>query len=199
MCRQGNIRVMCRVRPVLPVERQSGEAEVATQFPQEDTVVLAPKRGGGSKQVFEFDRVFQPEVSQSSVFEEVRPLVTSVMDGYNVCIFAYGQTGSGKTHTMEGEPDDPGVNLRALKELFGVAEARKATASYTIEVGQEGLHLVRVMRTGAHLPMLFVSQVSILEIYNEMVRDLLGNDGKTLNIKSVSGTGWGWRVLGSDG
>lgn len=40
--------------------------------------------------------------------------------------------------------------------------------------------------------------MSILEIYNEMVRDLLGNDGKTLNIKSVSGTGWGWRVLGSD-
>ena len=35
------------------------------------------------------------------VFEQVRPLVTSCMDGYNVCIFAYGQTGSGKTHTME--------------------------------------------------------------------------------------------------
>jgi kinesin family protein C2/C3 len=34
------------------------------------------------------------------VFEDVEPLVTSVMDGYNVCIFAYGQTGSGKTFTM---------------------------------------------------------------------------------------------------
>jgi len=31
----------------------------------------------------------------------VKPLVTSCMDGYNVCIFAYGQTGSGKTFTME--------------------------------------------------------------------------------------------------
>ena len=35
------------------------------------------------------------------VFDEVRSLVTSCMDGYNVCIFAYGQTGSGKTYTME--------------------------------------------------------------------------------------------------
>lgn len=30
----------------------------------------------------------------------MQPLIRSVLDGYNVCIFAYGQTGSGKTHTM---------------------------------------------------------------------------------------------------
>ena len=35
------------------------------------------------------------------VFGEVQSLVTSCIDGYNVCIFAYGQTGSGKTYTME--------------------------------------------------------------------------------------------------
>ena len=35
------------------------------------------------------------------VFGEVQGLVTSCVDGYNVCIFAYGQTGSGKTYTME--------------------------------------------------------------------------------------------------
>lgn len=34
------------------------------------------------------------------VFKETQPLIRSVMDGYNVCIFAYGQTGSGKTYTM---------------------------------------------------------------------------------------------------
>lgn len=38
------------------------------------------------------------------VFEEVRSLIVSCIDGYNVCIFAYGQTGSGKTFTMEVIP-----------------------------------------------------------------------------------------------
>ena len=39
----------------------------------------------------------------------------SCADGYNVCIFAYGQTGSGKTFTMDGPPDQPGINRRALE------------------------------------------------------------------------------------
>lgn len=34
------------------------------------------------------------------VYLDIQPLVRSVLDGYNVCIFAYGQTGSGKTYTM---------------------------------------------------------------------------------------------------
>lgn len=33
---------------------------------------------------------------------DTQPLIRSVLDGYNVCIFAYGQTGSGKTYTMVG-------------------------------------------------------------------------------------------------
>lgn len=36
----------------------------------------------------------------AEVFSDTQPLVRSVLDGYNVCIFAYGQTGSGKTYTM---------------------------------------------------------------------------------------------------
>ena len=38
----------------------------------------------------------------------MKPLATSVLDGYNVCIFAYGQTGSGKTFTMTGTEANPG-------------------------------------------------------------------------------------------
>ena len=44
-------------------------------------------------QAFDFDRVFGPEVQQTGIFEDVSQLVTSALDGYNVCIFAYGQTG----------------------------------------------------------------------------------------------------------
>ena len=70
--------------------------------------------------VFEADHVFKPESKQEDVFEATRDLVVSVIDGYNVCIFAYGQTGSGKTFTMEGSDSQPGLNRRALKELFDV-------------------------------------------------------------------------------
>lgn len=34
------------------------------------------------------------------IYIDTQPLIRSVLDGFNVCIFAYGQTGSGKTYTM---------------------------------------------------------------------------------------------------
>ena len=78
--------------------------------------------------------VFDPSSSQAQVFSETQPLVISVLDGYNVCIFAYGQTGSGKTHTMQGNQENPGVNTRALEELFSVAADRVGMFDYTIKV-----------------------------------------------------------------
>lgn len=88
-------------------------------------VILDPaKPQKDGRKDFQFNRVFGPTSSQGSitshyfllsvsffltrlyfhfsdeVFKDTQPLIRSVMDGYNVCIFAYGQTGSGKTHTM---------------------------------------------------------------------------------------------------
>ena len=82
------------------------------------------------------------------VFVDASPVVTSVLDGYNVCIFAYGQTGTGKTFTMEGTEQNRGVNYRTLEQLFKLAEERKETFTYKLSV-------------------------SVLEIYNEQIRDLL--------------------------
>lgn len=77
-----------------------------------------------------FFRVYNPGEKQEAVFDEVQPMLTSLLDGYNICIMAYGQTGSGKTHTMLGshrnddynpskEPHpDEGVIPRASRELF---------------------------------------------------------------------------------
>lgn len=53
-----------------------------------------PARLAPAAQAFDFDRAFPPEASQAEVFEDVSPLVTSALDGYNVCIFAFGQTGT---------------------------------------------------------------------------------------------------------
>lgn len=75
-------------------------------------------------------------------------MVISVLDGYNVCIFAYGQTGTGKTFTMEGSDKSRGVNYRTLEQLFKIVEERKEIFTYNISV-------------------------SVLEVYNEQIRDLL--------------------------
>lgn len=79
------------------------------------------------------------------------------MDGYNVCIFAYGQTGTGKTFTMEGTPENRGVNYRTLKELFKISEDRDGVVKYDL-------------------------YVSMLEVYNEKIRDLLA-DNSNPNLK----------------
>ena len=41
---------------------------------------------------------------QEEIYDETfRPLIDSVLLGFNGTVFAYGQTGTGKTYTMEGE------------------------------------------------------------------------------------------------
>jgi kinesin family protein C2/C3 len=148
---KGNIRVFCRVRPLNEREKQSGHEPIC-EYPSENEIVVYNEQQGTTK-LFEFDQVFDPTKNQSDVFEDVEPLATSVLDGYNVCIFAYGQTGSGKTYTMEGPASDKGVNTRCLARLFEVLKERAEDYRYTITL-------------------------SMLEIYNENIRDLLdaGND-----------------------
>lgn len=109
---KGAIRVLCRVRPLVAREAAAAGTTIPVNVLDEETIRVSSDK---AIKEFEFDRVFAPSDGQDAVFEEVAMLVTSVLDGYNVCIMAYGQTGSGKTHTMEGPADNPGVNTRSLK------------------------------------------------------------------------------------
>ncbi|XP_049574481.1 kinesin-like protein KIFC3 isoform X2 [Syngnathus scovelli] len=142
---KGNIRVLCRVRPV----RGCGEdGDALTYDPDDDGVLYLDDKGKVT--TFELDKVFGPQATQAEVFEEVEALVTSCVDGFHVCIFAYGQTGSGKTYTMEGVASDPGLNQRALRLLFSRVADRSPEWEFHI-------------------------CVSMLEIYNEALRDLLSD------------------------
>ncbi|KAH7820149.1 kinesin 14D [Monocercomonoides exilis] len=64
--------------------------------------------------VFHFDRVFGENSSTYEIFLELQPLVTSLLDGKNVCVAAYGQTGSGKTFTMQGVQHPEKGNLKSI-------------------------------------------------------------------------------------
>ncbi|GAB2218682.1 hypothetical protein Droror1_Dr00001909 [Drosera rotundifolia] len=135
---KGNIRVYCRVRPFLPGE--ISQSNVVDHIEAGNITVINPssKYGKEGKKSFTFNKVFGPSATQAEVFADTQPLIRSILDGYNVCIFAYGQTGSGKTYTMSGPNDLTeetfGVNYRTLNDLFLLAEQRKDTFSYELKI-----------------------------------------------------------------
>ncbi|XP_008778969.2 kinesin-like protein KIN-14H isoform X1 [Phoenix dactylifera] len=151
---KGNIRVFCRVRPILPDSDSSGIEGPVVSYP---TSVESLGRGidlmhHAQKYSFTFDKVFNHEASQEDVFVEISQLVQSALDGYKVCIFAYGQTGSGKTYTMMGKPqpsEQKGLIPRSLEQIFQTSQSLQC----------QGWK--------------YKMQASMLEIYNETIRDLL--------------------------
>ncbi|KAL7990248.1 hypothetical protein Chor_010602 [Crotalus horridus] len=125
---KGNIRVLCRLKPLTEEEQQEGGqgGPGVEASPAEDGCVTACYKGKEHR--FRLDKVFLPCATQEEVFLEIEPVVLSCLQGYNVCIFAYGQTGSGKTYTMEGHPGNPGITQRALQALYQEMEAKQAEA-----------------------------------------------------------------------
>ncbi|KAF2533028.1 hypothetical protein F2Q70_00032300 [Brassica cretica] len=142
---KGNIRVYCRVRPFMPGQPTSLST---VENIEEGTITIRvpSKYGKEGHKPFMFNKVFGPSATQEEVFSDMQPLVRSVLDGYNVCIFAYGQTGSGKTFTMSGPKElteeSLGVNYRALADLnnshngINVPEANLVPVSSTDDVIQ---------------------------------------------------------------
>lgn len=90
---KGAIRVFCRMRPPSPSERATGGPGRAVNVLSDMTIMADMGKPGQKPLRFDFDYVFGPKSTQADVFQEVEALVTSVLDGFNVCILAYGQTG----------------------------------------------------------------------------------------------------------
>lgn len=158
---RGNIRVFCRVRP--PLDFELGRLSCSWTYHDEATVELqsidSQAKNKMGQQIFTFDQVFHPNSTQNNIFEMVAPLIQSALDGYNICIFAYGQTGSGKTYTMDGVPDNVGVIPRTVDLLFDSIKNYR-------NLGWE-----------------YVIKATFLEIYNEVLYDLLSDEQKEMEIR----------------
>ncbi|KAK4696172.1 kinesin family member C1, partial [Lecanoromycetidae sp. Uapishka_2] len=152
---KGNIRVFCRVRPSLEGDRTES-AKIS--YPDDETdskeveIMGAEEKSSlgnitTKKHPFSFDRVFGPRSQNQDVFGEISQLVQSALDGYNVCIFCYGQTGSGKTYTMSASD---GMIPLATNQIY-------QTATSLEEKGWN-----------------YKMEGSYLEVYNEVLNDLLG-------------------------
>ncbi|KAL3634456.1 hypothetical protein CASFOL_021510 [Castilleja foliolosa] len=98
----------------------------------------------------------------------VESRVNGVKVGQKCTVMMYGPTGSGKSHTMFGVPNEPGIVYKSLKGILG-----------------EG-----VDEDGERLGMGTFVQVTVLEIYNEEIYDLLSSANN-------GGFNFGWSKTGS--
>ncbi|XP_067948401.1 kinesin-like protein KIF3A [Watersipora subatra] len=164
-----NVKVVVRCRPMNSKEvEQSCKQAVKVDSVRGSIEVTQVGRNEPPK-TYTFDNVFGPDSKQVDIYNEIaRPLVDSVLEGYNGTIFAYGQTGTGKTFTMEG--------VRTVPELRGIIPN-----SFAHVFG----HIAKAEGDAR-----FLVRVSYLEIYNEEVRDLLGKDQSAhLDVKERPDTG----------
>eukprot|EP00201_Polytomella_parva_P015707 CAMPEP_0175058252 /NCGR_PEP_ID=MMETSP0052_2-20121109/11744_1 /TAXON_ID=51329 ORGANISM="Polytomella parva, Strain SAG 63-3" /NCGR_SAMPLE_ID=MMETSP0052_2 /ASSEMBLY_ACC=CAM_ASM_000194 /LENGTH=731 /DNA_ID=CAMNT_0016323611 /DNA_START=71 /DNA_END=2263 /DNA_ORIENTATION=+ len=163
------VKVAIRCRPLNSKEKSDGRDTIVDMDMKIGQVILKNPKGdpGEPPKTFTFDSVFDPTIPQREVYDSIaRPIVNSVMDGYNGTIFAYGQTGTGKTHTMEGAP---------TPDLQGIIPSSFDHVFETVNSSVDKQWMVRA---------------SYIEIYNEEVRDLLSKDPKNkLELKEHKDSG----------
>uniref|UniRef100_A0A6N2JZQ8 Kinesin-like protein n=1 Tax=Salix viminalis TaxID=40686 RepID=A0A6N2JZQ8_SALVM len=154
----GRVRVAVRLRP-------RNEEEMVADADFADCVELLPeakrlklRKNNWDSDTYEFDEVLTEFASQKRVYEVVaKPVVESVMDGYNGTVMAYGQTGTGKTYTLGrlGEEDTSarGIMVRAMEDIL--ADVSQETDSVS---------------------------VSYLQLYMETIQDLLDPTNGNISI-----------------
>ncbi|XP_063260535.1 kinesin-like protein KIF3B [Prinia subflava] len=165
-----SVRVVVRCRPMNSKEKTASYEKVVNVDVKLGQVSVKNPRGSSHElpKMFTFDAVYDWNSKQVELYDETfRPLVDSVLQGFNGTIFAYGQTGTGKTYTMEGVRGDPekrGVIPNSFDHIFT-----------HISRSQNQQYLIRA---------------SYLEIYQEEIRDLLSKDqSKRLELKERPDTG----------
>jgi hypothetical protein len=155
-----NIKVAVRVRPL--GEDLEGEGTLLLDGATQLSLVQPQ---GGQRSDFSFDHVYGPKATQAELYDDLgRQILDCAFEGYNGTIFAYGQTGSGKTHTIMGTTSDRGIIPRLGADLFE-----------------------RVEQAGESCA--FVVTATYLELYNEVVCDLLSPGSQGLKIRQHLKTG----------
>ncbi|KAG8092257.1 hypothetical protein GUJ93_ZPchr0012g22040 [Zizania palustris] len=148
-----SISVTIRFRPLSEREIQRGDE--ISWYADGDRLVRCEYNPATA---YGYDRVFGQSTTTEAVYDvAARPVVKGAMEGINGTVFAYGVTSSGKTHTMHGDQNSPGIIPLAIKDVFSLIQETP---------GRE-----------------FLLRVSYLEIYNEVINDLLDPTGQNLRVR----------------
>lgn len=144
------VQVHVRLRP-----SKRGEECAWVANPYSGTVALEAAIASGRTQSanlgpFTFDGIQTGSANRPVYISVARPLVRAALDGYDAVVFAYGQTASGKTFTLFGDEkgQEAGIIPRAVRDIFRGIKQSSARREYLL-------------------------RASYLEIWNEVVKDLL--------------------------
>ncbi|XP_038676739.1 kinesin-like protein KIF19 isoform X1 [Scyliorhinus canicula] len=168
ICHQ--LTVALRIRPINELELDEGASIIAHKVDDQMVVLMDPtedpddilRANRSRERTFMFDVVFDPTSTQEDVYmTTTKDLINGVISGYNATVFAYGPTGAGKTYTMLGMDCKPGIYVQTLNDLFKAIDATSENMDYNVSM-------------------------SYLEIYNEMIRDLLNPSSGFLDLREDS-------------
>ena len=159
-----------RCRPLTKNERLGGARGITRLVDDKVVVVMDPDPEGHQRRKqygqgvqhkekrYKFDRAFDGNCTNPQVYDNtVRGLIPGVLKGLNATVFAYGATGSGKTYTMVGNERDPGLMVMSLRDIF-----------HQMDLDREKEFDVRC---------------SYLEVYNEVIYDLLQVNSPGLELR----------------
>jgi hypothetical protein len=153
------IYVAVRARPLNSREKNLKSSICVKMNTSGMTTITDPTKGGDKS--FTYDQSYWWDEAQEKVYQDLgHGNIAKAIEGFNGTVFAYGQTGSGKTYSMMGYNGD-GIIPRLNKDLMeAVAESKQKDPTNE-----------------------FLVTVSYLEIYNEVVKDLLNPSDKHLKIR----------------
>ena len=157
MTLRGKMRVMVRLRPLLSQESSSANKKyLKNTFNIFDNTLSLSLPKKNTK--YEFDYIFDHRSEQSDIYDEVKMLIENIFRENNIVIIAYGQTNSGKSYTIDGDSNNEhdGILIRAIKDLFAV---RKAHNKKKISIS-----------------------ITIIEVYNDIIYNLLINEDNIVEI-----------------
>ena len=160
--KKSSITVAIRVRPLNQIELEVTSVE-GIKIVNANSLIVSSDPNSVNKKTnlikehqFFFDYVFGPSSTQEEVYQKTaQNLLPGIIEGYNATVFAYGATGSGKTYTMLGTIKKEGIMTRSITDLFKLLNSKKNKE--------------------------FKMEVSYIEIYNEIIRDLL-KEGNVIDI-----------------
>ncbi len=148
------IKVVVRCRPLSKKEKKTKKEEIVFVDEKRKEIIIRDKHKQKKPVMFTFDHSYSQNSRQEDIYRKsCYPIIKSLLEGFNCTIFAYGQTGTGKTYTMEGigDQDTMGIIPRTFRQIFEKIKEAKEDEEYLV-------------------------RVSMIEIYNEELKDSLNTD-----------------------